>query len=207
MYKWALVKKLKPQGLGIKSIARKIKLSKNTVNKYLKYSLPSVFNKPERQNGLEEFRTEIENMHQNKFIGTRIYEEVKKLGYQGSLSSVHRFLKSMNKTKEIDSKRTSRFETKRGEQMQYDWSQWLLPIGNKKIKVYVHGIVDARVYRSMSSIRTPMDTLWVKSINFHIVISAQADINIYFSVCIEKACLFHQKNMPFMQKIKFLMQD
>ena len=141
MYKWALVKKLKMEGLGIKLIARKLKLSKNTVKKYLKSSIPPVFNKPNRQSGLEEFRTEIENMLSNKFIGTRIYEEVKKLGYQGSLSSVHRFLKSINKTKEIDSKRTSRFETKPGEQMQYDWSEWILPVGNKKIKVYVHGIV------------------------------------------------------------------
>ena len=41
MYKWALVKKLKMEGLGIKLIARKLKLSKNTVKKYLKSSIPT----------------------------------------------------------------------------------------------------------------------------------------------------------------------
>lgn len=132
MYKWTEVKKLKAKGLGIKRIARELNLSKNTVKKYLKSSLPPVFKKTQKQSSLEEFRTEIENMFQNKFIGTRIYEELKKLGYEGSLSSVHRFIQSMRKTKEINTKRTTRFETKPGEQMQYDWSEWLLPVGNKK---------------------------------------------------------------------------
>jgi transposase len=141
MYKWTEVKKLKAKGLGIKRIARELNLSKNTVKKYLKSSLPPVFKKTQKQSSLEEFRTEIENMFQNKFIGTRIYEELKKLGYEGSLSSVHRFIQSMRKTKEINTKRTTRFETKPGEQMQYDWSEWLLPVGNKKIKIYVHGLV------------------------------------------------------------------
>ena len=141
MYKWVEVKRLKAEGLGIKSIARKLKISRNTVKKYLKSATPPIFNKPERQSGLIVFKTEIEDMHKNEFIGTRIYEELKKLGYAGSLSSVHRFLQHERKTKEINSKRTSRFETKQGVQMQYDWSEWHLPVGTKKIKIYVHGIV------------------------------------------------------------------
>ena len=43
--------------------------------------MPPVFNKPARQSGLIAFKTEIENMLKNEFIGTRIYNELKKLGY------------------------------------------------------------------------------------------------------------------------------
>ncbi len=104
MYKWKEVRRLKAEGLGIKTIARKLNISKNTVKKYLKSSIPPVFNKPSRQSGLTEFETEIEKMVGNEFIGTRIYNEVKKLGYEGSLSSVHRFLHRINKQKEINFK-------------------------------------------------------------------------------------------------------
>lgn len=141
MFKWKEVKRLKSEGFGIKIIARKLKISKNTVKKYLKSSTPPVFNKPVRQSGVVIFKTEVEAMLKNQFIGTRIYEELKKLGYTGSLSSVHRFLQHEKKTKEINSKRTSRFETEPGKQMQYDWAEWYLPVGNKKIKIYVHGLV------------------------------------------------------------------
>ena len=141
MFKWKEVKRLKAEGFGIKVIARKLKISKNTVKKYLRSSMPPVFNKPARQSILIVFKTEIENMLKNEFIGTRIHNELKKLGYDGSLSSVHRFIQYANKTKEINSKRTSRFETEPGKQMQYDWAEWYLPVGNKKIKIYVHGIV------------------------------------------------------------------
>ena len=122
MYKWQEVKRLKNEGFGIKVIARKLKISKNTVKKYLKSSMPPVFNKPNRQSILIVFKTEIEHMLKNEFIGTRIYNELKKLGYDGSLSSVHRFLKHLGKTKEINLKQTSRFETEPGKQMQYDWA-------------------------------------------------------------------------------------
>ena len=141
MFKWKEVKRLKAEGFGIKVIAKKLKLSKNTVKKYLKSNMPPVFNKPARQSGLIAFKTEIEDMLKNEFIGTRIYNELKKLGYEGSLSSVHRFLQHERKTKEINLKRTSRFETEPGKQMQYDWAEWYLPVGNKKIKIYVHGLV------------------------------------------------------------------
>lgn len=35
MYKWQQIKVLRSKGIGIKSIARKLKISKNTVKKYL----------------------------------------------------------------------------------------------------------------------------------------------------------------------------
>ena len=44
VFKWKEVKRLKAEGFGIKVIARKLKLSKNTVKKYLKSNIPPVFN-------------------------------------------------------------------------------------------------------------------------------------------------------------------
>jgi len=44
MYKWQQVKALRAKGVSIKKIARKLKLSKNTVRKYLRIPDPPQFN-------------------------------------------------------------------------------------------------------------------------------------------------------------------
>ena len=43
MYKWQKVKAMNAQGIGIKKIARTLKISKNTVRNYLRSNLPPEF--------------------------------------------------------------------------------------------------------------------------------------------------------------------
>jgi transposase len=74
--------------------------------------------------------------------GTRLCEEITKMGYQGTVSPVRRFLQTLEKT-EISPKATVRFETPPGEQAQVDWAEigYYLDENGKKRKVYAFVMV------------------------------------------------------------------
>jgi len=63
------------------------------------------------------------------------------LGYAGSLSSLHRYIADLKADDAISKKATTRVETEPGEQMQYDWKEWVLPVAGHSIKVYLHELV------------------------------------------------------------------
>lgn len=141
MYKWQQVKALRTQGLSIKKIARQLKMSRNTVRRYLRSSEPPSFKARHYDRQLDEYEGYIKEMFDKNYIGTRIYNELKQAGYRGSLSTVHRHVAKLKGDKEIKAKATSRVETAPGRQMQYDWKEWNLPVGDKTVKVYIHEVV------------------------------------------------------------------
>jgi transposase len=141
MYKWQQVKALKTQGVSIKKIARKLKLSKNTVRKYLRSSEPPYFKAREYEKLLDPYEETVKGMLEKHYIGTRIYNELLQIGYTGSLSSVHRYIADVQETEQIKAKATTRVETERGKQMQYDWKEWYLPVEGKLVKTYIHEVV------------------------------------------------------------------
>jgi len=141
MYKWQQVKALKLQGISIKKIARKLKLSKNTVKKYLRSPEPPQFKAREYEKLLDPYAEQVNIMLGKKYIGTRIYNELLRLGYTGSLSVVHRYIADIKETEEIKAKATTRVETAPGKQMQYDWKEWDLPIEGRLVKTYLHEVV------------------------------------------------------------------
>ena len=141
MYKWHQVKLLNAKGVSIKEIVRQLKLSKNTVKKYLKSSHPPQFKARQRKKILDPFESEVKEMFSKGFIGTRIYNELVKQGYTGSLPTVHRQVAAMKRQEKIAAQVTTRVETAPGQQMQYDWKEWTLPIGEKKVKIYIHEVI------------------------------------------------------------------
>ncbi len=141
MYKWQQVKALKTQGVSIKKIARKLKLSKNTVRKYLRSPEPPCFKAREYEKLLDPYEEAVKGMLEKQYIGTRIYNELLQRGYTGSLSSVHRYIASIKEAEAIKAKATTRVETEPGKQMQYDWKEWHLPVEGKLVKVYLHEVV------------------------------------------------------------------
>jgi transposase len=82
MYKWQQVKALKSQGVSIKKITRKLKLSKNTVKKYLRSVEPPQFKAREYEKLLDPYKETINEMLGRKYIGTRIYNELLQTGYR-----------------------------------------------------------------------------------------------------------------------------
>ncbi|HYW83240.1 MAG TPA: IS21 family transposase, partial [Spirochaetia bacterium] len=138
MYMWQQVKALRAQGFHVKQIARRLKLSRNTVRKYLRSTEPPGFHAREYMRKSDPFINDIKGMIKKEFIGTRIHEELIKLGFTGSLSSVERIVQTIKKEKDRKEKVTTRVETPPGRQMQYDWKEWELPVNGKAAMIYVH---------------------------------------------------------------------
>jgi hypothetical protein len=69
-------------------------ISKNTVKKVLDSSeFPRYKRVREVEKKIDKFTDAIIDMYYNKdYIGTRIFDELKKLGYEGSINGVYRFL-------------------------------------------------------------------------------------------------------------------
>ncbi|SFR18988.1 IS21 family transposase [Desulfoscipio geothermicus] len=141
MYKWQRIKALHAQGVSIRKIARTLGVSRNTVRKYLKEANPPQFKAREYEKQLDRYREEIQAMLDKGYIGTRIHKELVKKGYNGSLSSVHRFLRAFKEDDKAAKLATTRVETGPGRQMQYDWKEWLLPVDGKPVKIYIHEVV------------------------------------------------------------------
>jgi transposase len=122
MYKWQQIKALRGKGMRIKSIAKRLKVS-NTVRRYVRSIVPPVFQSREYEKMLDGYEDEIKEMLSKRYIGTRIFRELSRTGYEGSLSTVHRYIREAREKDEISSKVTTRVETPPGKQMQYDWKE------------------------------------------------------------------------------------
>jgi hypothetical protein len=59
MYKWQKIKAMSVQGEGIKTMARELKMSKNTMIKYLKNSTVPTFHPRTYHHLLDEYKTLI----------------------------------------------------------------------------------------------------------------------------------------------------
>jgi transposase len=90
---------------------------------------------------LDGYEDRVEEMLERQYIGTRIHEELTEMGFEGSLSTVHRHIREIKKEAVIREKVTTRFETPPGRQMQYDWKEWQLPVAGRAVKIYLHEVV------------------------------------------------------------------
>ena len=78
-----MIRNMREKGMSIKSIARELSISRNSVRKYLKTE-PK--NKQNRRKGskLDPYREKIrELINKNNLSSVRILEEIRKMGYDG----------------------------------------------------------------------------------------------------------------------------
>ena len=152
MDEFTTIKLLNSKGVSIRQIAKLLNLSRNTVRKYLRTSAPPTYQiktSTEKGNLLlttispgkskwEKYEKQITDMYYNKkFIGSRIFEELKEKGAEGSLSGFYEYLRKIKK-QDIAKKVRARFETGHGKQSQFDWSDYVVKIGDEYRKVYVY---------------------------------------------------------------------
>lgn len=192
MYKWQQVKALQAQGKSIKEIMRRVKLSRNTVRKYMRSSDPPRMKRREYERILDGFDREIMEMLSKGYIGTRIYEELLEKGYEGSLSTVHKYISRVKEAEEISKKVTTRVERGPGEQMQYDWKEWILPVGGKKVKIYLHEVI-------LSYSRKKYYT-WSLSIKGEDIIRALVEAMNYFGGVVKELVIDNAKQMVIMHR-------
>ncbi|MBE0433610.1 IS21 family transposase [candidate division WOR-3 bacterium] len=143
MDEWFTIKTLKAKGVSIKKIARQLGLSRNTVRRYLRGEGPPRYNKQSRTNqAIRPYVQDIKLMLISEFIGSRIYHELQQKGYRGRPATFYRQLKLLREEMDLDPVRAvERFETAPGHQGQYDWSPYVIWIGGRLTRVYLHSFI------------------------------------------------------------------
>lgn len=142
---WHTVKNMYNKGVPIKQIARDLKMSKNTVKSLIKKEEEPKYTREIRTTKIDEFKDDIRKWYLEKeysFNGTRIYNELCKLGYSGTINPIYRYLSSLNDERILISKRASqRFETPPGDQAQFDWGEYEVYLAGKRSKIYCFTMV------------------------------------------------------------------
>jgi transposase len=120
---WMDLKVLAAQGHSIRTIAQMTGLSRNTVRRALREHAPQGFKSPERKSKVDDFRDYIRNRYQECALSAvRITEEIRAMGYAGSVDTVRRIVRSLREPARLQEKLTVRYETPPGHQGQVDWA-------------------------------------------------------------------------------------
>lgn len=142
---WITVRQLHKKGMSIRGIARKLKMSKNTVKKLLRSPTRPTYQRKIYSSKVDDYKEQIKIWYLDpsyNFIGTRIYEELLRIGYEGSIGPVYRYISTLQEQKrKISNKATVRFETPPGDQAQFDWAHYKLLINGNYVTVYCFSLI------------------------------------------------------------------
>jgi transposase len=141
---WMEIKELKSQGHSIRAIARMTGHSRNTIRKVLAEKKPEPFHSPDRTSKLDEFKEYVGNRYQECALSAvRIVEEIRSMGYTGSIQTVRRYLQSLRPSRTALQKMTVRFETPPGQQGQVDWGYAgrFADAADRLINIYIFAMV------------------------------------------------------------------
>jgi len=120
---WMDIRALSKEGHSIKAICRLSGFSRNTVRRVLRDTGPRDYRSPERVSCLDPFKAYAkERFEACGLSACRMLEEIRPMGYTGSLRTLRRYLESLKPERERLRKLTVRFETPPGKQGQADWA-------------------------------------------------------------------------------------
>lgn len=128
MLKWEEQMKIKflvSRGHSIRETARLTGHARNTVRGVLRGKTEEGTGTETRgrRSKLADFKDYLRERYlKTGLSGTRLAEEIRQMGFVGSVSAVRRFLQTVDR-EEISPKATVRFETPPGEQAQVDWAE------------------------------------------------------------------------------------
>lgn len=141
---WAAVQRIYRDTKSIRKTAKILDMARNTVRRLLKMKTMPTYNRTIYTSCLDPYKERIIawRCKPYEFNGTRIFKELKKLGYTRSIGPVYRFLQRIDEdVGRISSKATVRVETPPGDQAQFDWSEYLVVIGCHEKKVYCFSMI------------------------------------------------------------------
>ena len=116
------IKKLFNEGCKIRQIARITGYSRNTVRKALRNGALAVKARKCRISKLDAFKDHVSRRYYGcDLSAVRIQEEIRPMGYGGSVDTVRKFLRALRKERRNSQTLTVRFETPPGKQSQADW--------------------------------------------------------------------------------------
>ena len=144
MQDWAAVQRVYKQTHSKRKTAEILGISRNTVKKLLELDEEPVYQRNDYKSCIDEYKELIIEWRCKpfEFNGTRIFRELVKKGYTGSIGPVYRFLRKVDEDIEsISSKATERVETPVGDQAQFDWSEYSMVVGGRERKVYCFAMI------------------------------------------------------------------
>lgn len=140
LQQWAAVQELYKRKVPILQIAKQLGMSRNTVKRLIRLKEEPKYTRSHYPSKVEPYMKQIIKWRvspEYDFNGTRIYRELKHMGYQGSINPIYRALKKVDEDRSgISPEATVRIETPPGDQAQFDWSPYELEINGKIRKVY-----------------------------------------------------------------------
>ena len=140
LQQWAAVHELYKRKINISQIAKQLGMSRNTVKKLLREKEVPRYLRTHYPSKMDVYMDRIimwRTMSEYDYNGTRIYKELKALGYAGSINPLYRILKNIESNKhEISPKACVRIETPVGDQAQFDWSPYNIMINGRFRVVY-----------------------------------------------------------------------
>jgi len=139
---WTTIRTLRAQGHSISAISRQLHLSRKAIRRALRSSQPPRYQRTPVENPqLAPFIPLIREMTTEQgLIGSRILNEIRARGYEGSPAAFYRTWARLRPT-HPDPRVTERFETAPGEQCQFDWSPYTVLIGGARTRVIVFNTV------------------------------------------------------------------
>ncbi len=117
------VKQLRNEGVSIREITRVTGHSRNTVRKVLRGEHTLKMRAHDRASKLEPYAPYLkERYEQYGLSAVRLLEEIRPMGFTGSVATVRRYLQTLKGETVRKQKLTVRFETAPGKQAQADWA-------------------------------------------------------------------------------------
>lgn len=144
MEDWAAVQRVYKQTGSIRGTARLLGIARNTVKRLLGMKNEPVYKRSVYPSKLESFKDQIIEWRcaPYEFNGTRIFNELKNRGYDGSIGPVYTFLRRIDEDiGHISSKATTRHESPPGDQAQFDWTEYEVQIGQRIRTVYCFSMI------------------------------------------------------------------
>jgi transposase len=128
--------------VGIRAIATQLGLARNTVRAAIRAADPPTRTRAKRPNPqLVPFAAQIAAMlFEQRYIGSRILRELETRGYRGGPTALYAYLAQL-RAERASPRGVERFETGPGEQAQFDWSPYQVPLGEGIRRVVVFGLI------------------------------------------------------------------
>ena len=142
---WAAVQRVYKQTRSKRATAKILGMSRNTVRSLLEEKEAPVYKRTVYKSKIDDFKEQIIEWRCEPFLfnGTRIFRELKARGYTGSIGPVYRYLSKIDEDikDHISSKATVRHESPPGDQAQFDWSPYNVPVDGVIITDYCFSMI------------------------------------------------------------------
>jgi transposase len=130
------IHELSVQGKSIHAIARELGIARNTVRRYLR-GKPEAVPRPKRGSKLDAYTGQIQRwINEDHLLNCEVMlPRLQALGYTGSSSTLRAYVHTV-RPRNVGHAPVMRYETKPGEQMQYDWAEFHYEQQGKDRKLY-----------------------------------------------------------------------